>query len=155
MTSFGIIAGVASILGLVASVLAFVQAKRASAAAKEARDGIILRTLADEFELACTRIDQLLDFIAHGRLAEAALRAGELASTLSEIPYRRRAYLNQARRNDLIVAKQQIEILERELSTGRDQLLSPEQKTRFMTRCYEIRETLRKNLGTIKGEMEK
>jgi len=83
------------------------------------------------------------------------LRANELASALSEIPYRRSNYLNQARRNELIDAMRQSEIIEKELAARRIQMLSLEQKVKYIARCYEIREILRKNLGTIKGEMDK
>ena len=89
MDWFNIAAGLASIGGVLFSFLAWRRAKQAAGAAEEARKAVTIRTLADEFQLACERVDQLLDFIAHERFSEASLRASELVSALSEIPFRR------------------------------------------------------------------
>lgn len=76
-------------LGLLFSLGAFIQARRASVAAKQARDAMLIRTLADEFQMTCNKMDELLDLVVHDRVAEAARVAHELTSTLSEIPHRR------------------------------------------------------------------
>jgi hypothetical protein len=86
---FDIVAGVASIVGLCFSILAFVEAWSASRAARQARDAILSRTVAEEVELACVKGDQLLDLLEHDRFLEASLRARDLTSALSEIPHRR------------------------------------------------------------------
>ncbi len=95
MASFQLVAGLASIAGLFFSLAAFLQAWGAKLAAEQARDRTLLRTLTDEFEVACSKIDQLLDFLRSDRLPEAGLRADELASALSEIPYRRSVFLER------------------------------------------------------------
>lgn len=154
MNEFSIVAGVASILGLLFSLGALIQAGRASAAAKEARDHIVIRTLADEFEHACIRLEQLLDFIEHDRLAEAAIRANELVSALSEIPYRRSPYLSENHRNELLNARTQVQIVGQVLSTNRNQPLSVERKQRLVQACQRGAMTLRENLGTIKGQLD-
>lgn len=154
MTSFDVIAGIASILGLVASIGAWLQAKSASTAAEEARDAIVLRTLADEFELACVKIDQLLDFILHDRLPEAAIRAQELTSALSEIPYRHGSYLSDERINELLNAREQARIISEEIAPERKKSPVGAQKRLLVDLCQKISMTLRKNLGTIKGEID-
>ncbi len=75
MPTFSNLANAASVAGLIFSILAFVQARRASKAAREARDGLLMRTLADELELASHVSEQLIDFLVHGRLSEAALKS--------------------------------------------------------------------------------
>jgi len=57
MYVFGYIADFASVLGLFFSLGAFIQARRASKAANRALEMILIRTLADEVELACVRMD--------------------------------------------------------------------------------------------------
>ena len=132
------------------------QAKSASAAAESARKAITIRTLADEFQLACERMDQLLDFIEHDRFAEAALRARELASALGEIPYRREPLLAQDNVDELLNKRTQIEIIGKVLmSTNRGEPLSPEAKKRLFARGQDTTAALRKNLGIIKGEIDR
>ena len=118
MLWFTLITGLASVAGLIFSFLAWIRAGRASQAAREARDAVTVRTLADEFQLACEKADQLLDFLAHDRLPEASLRAHELASSISEIRFRRSPYLSEERKDDLLTARQEARILSQVLASG-------------------------------------
>ena len=152
---FAFIAGIASIFGLVFSWLAWKRAGRASEAAQEARDAITVRTLSDEFQQACEKSDQLLDFLAHDRLPEASLRAHELASSLSEIRFRRSPYLSEERRDDLLTARQDAVILSQILASGWQTPFPDEQKQKLIWQCEKISTVLRENLGTIKGEIDR
>lgn len=154
MTSLEIIFGIASIFGLLFSLLAWIQAGRASTAAREARDLIVIRTLADEFELACAKADQLLDFLTHDRQLEAILRTRELTTALSEIPYRRSPYLTEERKNELLNVRENARIMSQVLASGQQTPLSAGQKQRMVRQCQKISITLRENLGTIKGEID-
>jgi len=155
MTSFDIIAGIASILGLIASLGAWLQAGSASKAANKAKESVEIRTLADEFELACGRMDQLLDFIAQDRLAGAALRATELAAILSELPYRRSPYLSGDWKDELLKKQTQMQLLAERILMNPDQPLPSEEKQRLLRICQECRATLGKNLGIIKGKIDR
>ena len=154
MTWFNIIAGLASIGGVVFSYLAWTRATQAAGAAEDARKAVTIRTLADEFQLACERVDQLLDFIAHERFSEASLRASEVASALSEIPFRRSPYLNEESKDELLNARENARILSQELASGLQGPFSTKQKQRFVRQCQKISTILRKNLGTIRGEID-
>jgi hypothetical protein len=154
MNWFNIIAGGASILGLWFSMWAWVRAKSASKAAEEARDAVTVRTLVDEFQIACTNADQLLDFLTHDRLPEARLRAVELTSALSEIPFRRSPYLTATRKDKLLSAREKARIMSEVLASAQQTPLSVEQKGRLIQQCQEISITLRENLGIIKGEID-
>lgn len=154
MPTFDIIAGLASIIGLLFSIGAFVQAGRASQAAKEARDGILVRTLADEFEVACTKAEQLLDFLQHDRLAEGAIRARELAGALSESLFRRSPHLSEERRDQLLNVRAQFQIIEQEIYKGMRQPFTPKRKEDIINTGRRCLMTLRENLGTIKGELD-
>ena len=151
---FTLIAGAASMFGFVFSWRAWVRAGRASKAATQARDAITLRTLADEFQLACEKADQLLDFLTHDRHAEAVLRTHELTRALSEIPFRRSPYLTEARKNELLSVRENTRIMGQVLASGQQAPLSAERKQRLIRQCQKISITLRENLGTIKGEIE-
>jgi hypothetical protein len=151
---FTLIAGVASIFGLVFSWLAWRRAGRASQAAREARDAVTIRSLVDEFQLACANTDQLLDFLTHDRLPEARLRAHELTSVLSEIPHRRSPYLTEKRKSELRNVRRNARFMTEVLTSGQQTALTPEQKQRLIRQCQKISITLRENLGTIKGEID-
>ena len=162
MIWFNIIAGIASIVGLGFSLAALLAARRAaqradraSDAAKEARDAVTVRSLADEFQIACANADQLLDFLTHNRLLEARLRAHELTSALSEIPFRRSPYLTEERKNELLNVRENARIMSRLLAYGQQPPLSVEQKQQLVRQCQKISIALRENLGTIKGEIDK
>lgn len=154
MSWFEITAGLASVFGLFFSILAWVYAGRASTAAREARDRVTMRTLADEFQLACANVDQLLDFLTHDRLPEARLRTLELTSLLSEIPHRRSPYLTEERKNELLNVRRNARIMSEILASGQQTPVSAEQKQRLIRQCQKISTTLRENLGTIKGEID-
>ena len=162
MIWFNIIAGIASIVGLGFSLAALLAARRAaqradhaSDAAKEARDAVTVRSLADEFQIASANADQLLDFLTHNRLQEARLRALELTSALSEIPFRRSPYLTEERKNELLNVRENARIMSGVLTIGQQRPRSAEQKRRLIRQCQKISTALRENLGTIKGEIDK
>jgi hypothetical protein len=154
MIHFDVIAGLASILGFVASVAAVIQAGRASRAATQARDAILIRTLVDEFQTACNRMDELLDLVLHDRLAEAHRVARELTSMLSEIPYRRSPYLSVERKNELLNVRTQVQVIEHEIPPHPAQSLTAKKKQSLIQVCRQGSQTLRENLGTIKGQVE-
>ncbi len=154
MSAFEAITGLASILGFVFSLLAFVQARRASNAARQARDGILIRTLADEFELACVKLDRLLDLLLHDHVVEAAMVAHELTSALSEIPSRKSRYLDGARKDELLNLRAQMQIVEQEIFAVRGQPLVQKKKQNLIQVCQKTSVTLRENLGTIKKDLD-
>ena len=154
MEPLNVIFGVASILGLVFSALAFWQAKNASRAAREARDNAIMRTLADELEIACLRTDQLTDFLAHGRIAEAALRAQELTSSLSEIPSRRGPYLKEPQINSLLTIREQLSSIHDAIGNARKEPDRDCDIDQFIKVASRANMNLREVLGKVKSRME-
>jgi hypothetical protein len=103
-----ITASICSVLGLFFSIFAGIQAWRASKAASAARDAVLIRSLSDELQLACTRGEQLVDFLKHSRYSEAYLRVDELTWSLSELPHRRGRHLTLNHKNTLLTARQQL-----------------------------------------------
>jgi hypothetical protein len=149
---FDIIAGTASIAGLCFSVLAFLQARSASISARQARDAVLSRTVAEEIELACVRGEQLLELLEHDRFAEASLRARDLALALSEIPHRRSSLLETAWADELLTQREQFRIIE-QLTSGAKPVI-PREKSRLVRVCRDSLMTLRGILGKIKHKLD-
>lgn len=152
MLVFDIVAGLASVVGLVFSVLAFVEARSASKAARQARDAILSRTVTEEVELACIKGDQLLDLLEHDRFLEASLRARDLTSALSEIPYRRSSLLGETWSNELLTQREQFQIIEQATSGAKS--VGPRDRARIVRACTDSLVTLRGILGRIKHKLD-
>lgn len=67
------------------SLWAWVRAKAASKAAQAAREAILLRTLAEELQATCDKLDDLMDLIEHDRFDQARWITREVAAALSEL----------------------------------------------------------------------
>lgn len=154
MESFNLAVGIASVLGLLFSFLAFWQAKNASAAAREARDAVRTRTLAGELEVICVRAEQLLDFLLHRRLLEASLRVGELGSLLSEIPRRAQAHLVTDQVNSLLTVREQVSSIGDVIQRGPAELRSLQPDDSVITTSRRVVTTLREVLGAVKSKVE-
>lgn len=155
METFNVIAGVASIVGLFLSGAAAIQARRASNAAIAARDAAIVRTLADELQLASSRAEQLVDFLTHGRFGEAALRSDELTFSLSELPHRRSGYLQVRHQNALLTSRQQLQSISELMGrVGRGSLVTAFDTDQSIVVARRVVITLREVLGHVRSGIE-
>jgi hypothetical protein len=148
MNAFESIAAWASILGFFTSLGAFWQANRASRAAREARQSIHIKTVAEELEVASVRADQVLEYVRNGQLTEAGMRANDLVSLLSEVPYRRGPLLGAAR-DALLEQRWQMSIVAKEALSG-----PTENRDRLLEICQKTRTVLREILGIIKSQVD-
>ena len=152
---FTFLSSVMSALGFLFSILAFKQAKKASEAARQARDQILLKTAAEELELTCIHVEQLHDFLDHDRLSEAALRAKEAVSNLSEFFQRRTPHFDQLSRDTLQNTRTQLQIVTTTLNKSRLHGLTAKQKGQILNIVTnQAIIVLREILGKIKGEIE-
>jgi hypothetical protein len=154
VANLGQIANVASILGLVTSLVAFWQAKRAATAAAEARDAIGIRTLVDEIESTCVRLEQLLDFLRHNRLPESALRVTELAGALSEIPSRRAGFLDESQINDVLTTREQLSSIADVIHKNSHGALVDPERGRVLRTAGRALMSMRGLLGAMKSQIE-
>lgn len=154
MDVFNVTAGAASILGLVFSILAFAQARRASHAATAARNAVTLRSLADELELACISAEQLVDFLAHERFTDAALRIADLTSVLSEMPRRRGEYLGEEDRNSLLTSREQLKSIADAVDPRTGMLGENTDRGRVIMVARRVVMALREVLGAVKSKLE-
>jgi len=154
MENFNLIAGAASIVGLLFSILAFWQAKSAATAAKNAEQAVLRRTLGEELGLTCERTEQLVDLVEHSRFPEAALLAMQVMLMLSELPSRRAPYMDDDMRNGLLSAREQIKVISEECAKARDKAPIPSARQRIIQSTRETAMNLRGKLGRIKSEMD-
>ena len=155
MPTFDVIAGFASILGLWFSLWAWVRAKAASKAAQAVREAILLRTLAEELQATCDKLDDLMDLIEHDRFDQARWITREVAAALSELPHRGSPYLSQDDKNALLNQREQAQIVEGRLSAIKDERMTSSAKEKVMRACRNSSDTLRQVLGKIKGDVER
>jgi hypothetical protein len=148
---FNTIAAICSIVGAFLSGLAAYQAQRASKAASAARDAALVHSLADELQLACTRGEQLVDFLHQCRYKEASLRIDELTWSLSELPYRRSPYLQTADYDKLLTSRVQLQTIGDAIRATTDGLESRQ----IMTVAREVTISLREILGVVRSNIER
>jgi hypothetical protein len=151
MISITIISDAASIIGLVFSFLAFLKARSASVAAIQAKQAIYKSSFADELALVCTSMDQLLDLLRHEHHLEAGIRADQLVLGLSELRFRRRPFLAEETVNELLNAREQLQILSGEM---RRQQVSSSTQQRSMKAALATAMKLREELGKMKGNLD-
>lgn len=144
------ITGICSIVGMLLSGLAAYQAGRASKAASAARDAAIVHSLADELQLACTRGEQLVDFLQQGRYSEASLRIDELTWSLSELPFRRSPYLQTPHQDRLLTSRLQLQTIVEAIRTSSDKF----DRKQIMTVAREVTMSLREILGVVRSHIE-
>ena len=131
------------------------RAKGASKAAQAAREAIFLRTLAEELQATCDKLDDLMRLIEHDRFDEARWVAREVASALNELPHRRSPYLSQEDKNALLNQRAQAQIVEDQLSPIKGRRMRGPGRDKIMRACRNSSATLRQIVGKIKGDVER
>ena len=154
MDIFNLVAGVASILGFGMSAYAAFMARRASQAAAEAREAILMRTFGDELQLTCVHAEQLVGYINGSHYPEAALRADELTFRLSELPYHRSDYLQEEQQNALLNARQQVESISSVIGVALSKSTPPDAE-QILTVARRVAINLRQVLGSVRSQAER
>src|ERR1017187_8898349 len=92
----------ASVAGLVFSILAFVFSKRASIAAREARDAAMRQSLGEDIHGASRSAQEIVPYLRDGKSEMALLRIGDLMNQSSYLIARWEARLSEKSRNNLL-----------------------------------------------------
>lgn len=153
MDTLTTLAGISSILGLIVSSYAAFQARSASKAASAARDAVLVHSLANELQLACTHAEQLLDFLQHARYSEANLRVDELILSLSELPHLRSPHLTIIHQDLMLTSRQQLLSISEAIlknTPGQGYLV----KEQIIMVSRRVSMNLREILGEIKSHIE-
>jgi hypothetical protein len=91
----------ASVFGLVFSFLAFVFAKSASTAAREARDNAMRQSLGEDIHGASRSAQEIVTYLRDDKSEMALLRVGDLMNQCSYLIARWEAMLSEKSRNNL------------------------------------------------------
>jgi hypothetical protein len=137
----------ASVAGLVFSILAFVFSKRASKAAKEARDLALKRSLSQDLSAADRVAREIVTFMLIERSDMARIRTVELINDTSYLVTRWRNHLSEQSRVNLQIARERLQSIQAVLSKSGPQELTPDRKSRVLKLSQEASQILSEELG--------
>jgi hypothetical protein len=128
----------ASVIGLLFSFLAFVFSKRASKAAREARELTLSRSLGEDVNNASKIASDVAAYVRSEKAEMALVRLGELISLTSYIISRWEAHLSMPSRNRLITAREQLHVLHDVLDRVKGGPINAKDKATFARFCREV-----------------
>src|SRR5580658_5141569 len=131
----------ASVAGLLFSILAFVFAKRASTAAREARDAAMRQSLGEDMNSAARIAGEIVMYLRIDRGDIALLRIGDLMDRTSYLVARWEARLSKKSRDNLSRAHEQLRSTH-EVLIGSTGALTPEDKARLARVSQQVSEIL-------------
>jgi hypothetical protein len=137
----------ASVAGLVFSILAFVFSKRASKAAKEARDIALKRSLSQDLSAADRVAREIVTFMLIERSDMARIRTVELINDTSYLVTRWRNHLSEQSRVNLQIARERLQSIQAVLSKSGPQELTPDRKSRVLKLSQEASQILSEEFG--------
>jgi hypothetical protein len=137
----------ASVAGLVFSILAFIFSKRASKAAKEARDLALKRSLSQDLSAADRVAREIVTFMLIERSDMARIRTVELMNDTSYLVTRWRNHLSEQSRVNLQIARERLQSIQAVLSKSGPQELTPDRKSRVLKLSQEASQILSEELG--------
>src|SRR5215472_7220910 len=129
---------VASVVGLVFSTLAFIFSKRASTAAGQARNAALRRSLAEKMNGASRLAREIVTYVGLERGGMALLRVGELIDRTSYLVARWETRLHEKSRNNLLIARQQLQIAHGVLSKTEKIDLTPKARRDLSDACQRV-----------------
>lgn len=129
---------VASVAGLVFSILAFVFSKRASKAAREARDATLLHSLSEEMNGANKTAGEIVTYVGMKRGDMALVRTSEIMNQTSYFLARWDNRLSEGSKNNLLSAREQLRLIHKVLTKGTLADLSPKAKSELGQACQQV-----------------
>ena len=146
-------AAICSIIGIIFSFTAAVQASRASKSASAAHAATLIRSLSDDLQLACTHGEQLVDYLKHSRYKEAYLRINELIWSLSELPHRRSPNLSTKNKNILLSSRYQLTTIS-DAFDKYDKKIKAFDTEQIIKVARKVTMNIREVLGEIRSDIE-
>lgn len=138
---------VASVAGLVFSILAFVFSKRASVAAREARDAAFLKSLSEEMNEANRNAGEIVTYVGMGRGDMALRRTSELMNQTSYFLARWDNRLSEDSKNNILSTREQLLWIHRVLTKGAIPGLSPKAKAELAQACQQVNAVFSEEYG--------
>ncbi len=137
----------ASVVGFVFSLLAFIFSKKASVAANQARRAVLLRSFGEDMNIACKVAEDITMLVGADRGEAASLRASELVNRSSFFITRWEARLSESSKNHLLTAREQLKTVQDLLVKTPLRELPPKDKTRLVQTCQSISATFNEEYG--------
>lgn len=128
----------ASVAGLVFSFLAFVFSKRASKAAKEARDSMLRRSFGQDMNDANRTATEIVRFVSVDRGDMASLRASELMSQTSYFIARWRDELSEDSKKNLVEAREQLLTIHHAITKRAVGEMNLNQRSQLSRSCQQV-----------------
>ena len=145
----------ASVVGLVFSILAFVFSKRASQAAREARDSILRRSLSEDMNEASRIAAEIVRFVSLERRDMAQLRTDDLLARTGYYISRWGDHLSNPSRSNLRRAQNNLisvsETLTRKVITE----MTPNEKSSLATACQTVHSIFSEEHGASIKSMDR
>jgi hypothetical protein len=138
----------ASVAGLVFSILAFVFSKRASKAAQEARNATLRQSLSEEANGANRMAGEIVTYVRMGQGEMALLRAVDLMNQTSYFVARWDARLLESSKNNLLSALAQLRSIHEVLSKSTIANLNPKAKAQLAQACQRVNTIFSEERGT-------
>jgi hypothetical protein len=144
----------ASVAGVVFSILAFIFAKRASTAAREARDAAMRQSLSTDMNSGARMAGEVVLFLRTERNEMALLRIADLMNHNGYLNGRWEDRLPKKSKDNLFRAQGQLRSMHQVLGAARD--LGPEDKARLARSCQEVNEifSMEQGVATRAAEAE-
>jgi hypothetical protein len=137
----------ASVAGLVFSILAFVFAKRASTAAREARDAAMRQSLGEDMHGASRFAQEIVTYLRDDKSEMALLRIGDLMNQASYIIARWETRLSEKSRNNLLDGTAELRLMHGVLTKSAHGALAGTQKVRLATAAQRVNSMFNEERG--------
>jgi len=137
----------ASVAGLLFSFLAFIFSKRASNAAREARNWALRQSMSEEMNGASKKASEIVTHVALERGDVALLRVGELIDLTSFLLARWDSRLTKNSKDNLLTAREQLRIAHQVLSRGTFSSLPPKDRRSLSEACRRVSAILSEEHG--------
>jgi hypothetical protein len=150
---FGLLANIASILGLIASLAAWRAASNARDAARQARQEVRLGNAAEKLNNLSTRATELLALVERDEPIAATLRGRDLTSELVHTRLRWERFLSAESKVALSTAVAQVQEISLKIATkGIPE--TPQGKQRLLTFCHSVNQVLNAESAKMLAEIE-
>ena len=138
----------ASVAGLVFSILAFVFSKRATKAARQARDSVLSRSLGEDMSGASRVAAEIVTYVGMDRGDMALLRVNELMNHTSYFVARWDDKLSEQSKNNLLSARAQVRSVHEVLTKNAVASMSPKSKAQLVQACQRVSSIFCEEHGT-------
>ena len=151
---FGLLANLASLLGVGFSVAAWRSAKTATTAAREARDTIRKGAAAEDLQALGEKAKEFLRSVENDAVPIACLRATDIVSETSKAKHRWGRFMELDSLQSLDSVREQISVISRS-QASKGAPTTPAQKDRLLRFCHTARLTLNEEWGKLMSEIER